>query len=135
VFRKAAHIGIAVRNLKEASRRFCDLFGTGESSRELVSSENVNVVMFEIGETKIELFESTNPSSSIAKFIEKRGEGIHHISFEVDDLEKELERLKRKGFQVVDGYPRIGADGLRVAFLHPKTTHGVLVELSQKTSE
>jgi methylmalonyl-CoA/ethylmalonyl-CoA epimerase len=135
VFKKVAHIGIAVKNLKEASQRFRDLFGARGSPGESVSSENVNVAMFEIGGTRVELVESRDSSSAIAKFIEKRGEGIHHISFEVDHLEKELGRLKKKGFELLEGYPRLGADGLRVAFLHPKTTNGVLVELSQKTSE
>jgi methylmalonyl-CoA epimerase len=135
VFKKVAHVGIAAKNLKEASQRFRDLLDAEESPGQPVSSENVNVAMFEIGGTKVELIESRGPSSAIAKFIEKKGEGIHHISFEVDDLEKELVRLGRKGFQVVDGYPRVGAEGFRVAFLHPKTTNGVLVELSQKNTE
>lgn len=132
MFKKVAHIGIAVKNLKEASRRFRDLLGARESHAESFSSENVNVAMFEMGGTKIELVESRDASSAIAGFMEKRGEGIHHLCFEVDHLEKELARLRRKGFQVLEGYPRVGADGFRVAFLHPKTTNGVLVELSQK---
>jgi methylmalonyl-CoA/ethylmalonyl-CoA epimerase len=89
--------------------------------------------MFEIGETKVELVQSTDQSSAIARFIEKRGEGVHHVCFLVDDLEKELARLKGTGFEVLEGYPRAGADGCRVAFLHPKTTNGVLVELSEKS--
>jgi methylmalonyl-CoA/ethylmalonyl-CoA epimerase len=134
VFKKLAHVGIAVKNLKEASRRFRDLLDTKESASQSVSSENVNVAVFDIGGTKVELVESRDSSSAISKFIEKRGEGVHHLSFEVDNLEKELARLREKGFQVLDGYPRLGAEGCRVAFLHPKTTNGVLVELSQKTS-
>ena len=88
--------------------------------------------MFEIGDTKIELVEANDPKSAIARFIKKRGEGTHHVSFEVDNLDHELKRLKGKGFEILAGYPRNGADGYRVAFLHPKMTHGVLVELSQK---
>lgn len=132
MFKKVAHVGIAVRNLKKASQRFRELLDAKESPGQSVSSENVSVVMFDIGGTKVELIESRDPSSAIAKFIEKKGEGIHHISFEVDKLEKELARLRGKGFQVLQGYPRLGADGFRVAFLHPKTTNGVLIELSQK---
>lgn len=134
MFKRIARVGIAVKNLKEASRRFRDLLDVKELPGQSISSENVDVAMFEIGGMKVELIESRGPSSAIAKFIEKKGEGIHHISFEVDDLEKELERLGGKGFQVVDGYPRVGAEGFRVAFLHPKTTNGVLVELSQRRS-
>jgi methylmalonyl-CoA/ethylmalonyl-CoA epimerase len=132
MFKKVAHIGIAVKNLEEAAQRFRDLFGVVKSTAESVSSERVNTVMFEIGETKVELVEATDGSSAIARFIEKRGEGVHHISFLVDDLEKELARLRGKGFEVLEGYPRAGADGCRVAFLHPKTVNGVLVELSEK---
>ncbi|MGA9364493.1 MAG: methylmalonyl-CoA epimerase [Bacteroidota bacterium] len=132
MFKRIAHVGIAVKSLKEASQRFRDLLDAKESPSQSVSSENVNVAMFDIGGTKVELIESNDASSTIVKFIEKRGEGIHHISFEVDDLEKELARLRGKGFQVLEGYPRLGADGFQVAFLHPKTTNGVLIELSQK---
>jgi methylmalonyl-CoA/ethylmalonyl-CoA epimerase len=134
MFKKVAHIGIAVKNLEDASQLFRDLFGTKESSAESVSSERVNTVMFEIGETKVELVEATDESSAIARFIQKRGEGVHHISFLVDDLEKELVRLRAKGFEVLEGYPRAGVDGCRVAFLHPRTTNGVLIELSEKPS-
>jgi methylmalonyl-CoA/ethylmalonyl-CoA epimerase len=132
MFKKVAHIGIAVKDLRNASQRFRDLLGVKESGVESVSSERVNTLMFEIGETKVELIEATDGSSAIARFIEKRGEGVHHISFQVDNLETELTRLKGKGFEVLAGYPRAGADGRRVAFLHPKTTNGVLVELSEK---
>lgn len=135
MFKKVAHIGIAVKNLKEATEVFRDLFRTKESSVESVSSEGVNTASFTIGETRIELVESRDASSAIARFMEKRGEGIHHLCFEVDHLEKELARLRKKGFRVLEGYPRVGADGFRVAFLHPKTTNDVLVELNQKTTE
>jgi methylmalonyl-CoA/ethylmalonyl-CoA epimerase len=132
MFKKVAHIGIAVKNLEDATQRFRDLLGVKESRAESVSSERVNTLMFEIGETKVELVQATDRSSPIARFIEKRGEGVHHISFQVDNLETELARLRGKGFEVLEGYPRAGADGCRVAFLHPKTTNGILVELSEK---
>ena len=132
MIKKVTHVGLAVKNLAEASRRFQQLFGKGAARGESVASERVNVAIFDLGGTKVELTEATDPSSAVARFIEKRGEGVHHISFEVDNLENELARLKDEGFEVLQGYPKTGADGYRVAFLHPKTTHGVLVELSEK---
>lgn len=133
MFKRIAHVGIAVKNLKEASRRFRDLLDVKELPGQSISSENVDVAMFDIGGAKVELIESRDAASALSKFIEKRGEGIHHLSFEVDNLEKELARLREKGFQVLEGYPRPGADGFQVAFLHPRATYGVLIELSQKT--
>ena len=89
-------------------------------------------MFFRVGESGVELLEPTSPESPIAKFIEKRGEGVHHLSFEVDDIEQEIARLRSEGFQMVDQQPRPGADGYRIAFLHPKSTNGVLIEISQK---
>ncbi len=132
MFKRITHIGIAVKNLKDASQRFARLLGNDNVHEEAIPAEKVNVAMFQVGETKIELTEASDPSSAIARFIERRGEGIHHLSFEVEKLDQELERLKSGGFEVIEGYPRVGADGFRVAFLHPKTTHGVLIELSEK---
>jgi methylmalonyl-CoA/ethylmalonyl-CoA epimerase len=129
---KISHIAIAVKNLTQASETFRRIFGVAPSPAETVASEKVSVTMFKFGGAKIELAESTDPASAVARFIEKRGEGIHHISFEVERLDAELARLKEFGFTVLDGYPRIGAGGYRVAFLHPKTTHGVLIELSER---
>jgi methylmalonyl-CoA/ethylmalonyl-CoA epimerase len=103
-----------------------------EGHTEEVSEQKVRATFFKIGEGGIELLEPTSPDSTIAKFIEKRGEGVHHLSFEVDDIDAELARLKREGFQLIDEKPRIGADGYRIAFVHPKSTNGVLVEISER---
>ncbi len=132
MIKKITHVGLAVKNLLEASQRFQQLLGKGPARQETVASEKVNVAIFDLDGTKVELTEATDPSSAIARFIEKRGEGVHHISFEVDNIEKELDRLKKEGFEILQGYPKTGAEGYRVAFLHPKTTHGVLIELSEK---
>jgi len=132
VFNTIAHIGIAVRNLDESKRLFEELFGVGPEHEESVADQRVKTAMFRMGQTGIELLEGTAPESAITKFVEKRGEGIHHISFEVEDIVKELSRLKDGGFQLIDEQPRPGADNCLVAFLHPKSTNGVLIELSQK---
>ena len=133
MYRRITHIGVAVRDLKYSTELFSKLLGVKEDLTELVAEQEVNATFFKIGDGGIELLESTGPDSSIAKFIEKRGEGVHHLSFEVDNIENEIERLKKEGFTMVDDKPRVGADGYRVAFLHPKTTNGVLVEISEKT--
>ena len=132
MLRTVAHIGIAVRSLKESKRLFEQIFGVGPEHEELVADQGVNTAMFKMGESGIELLEGTTPESAISKFIQKRGEGIHHISFAVDDIGLELRRLKKAGFQLIDEHPRPGADNCLVAFLHPKSTNGVLIELSQK---
>jgi methylmalonyl-CoA/ethylmalonyl-CoA epimerase len=132
VLKTVAHIGIAVRNLKASKQIFEKLFGAGPEHEESVVDQKVNTAMFRMGESGIELLEGTSPESAISKFIEKRGEGIHHISFMVDDIVLELRQLKQAGFQLIDERPRPGADGCLVAFLHPKSTNGVLIELSQK---
>ena len=132
MYKRLTHIGIAVRNIKDSSSRFAKLFGMQEGHSEEVADQKVKATFFRIGEGGIELLEPTGPDSTIAKFIEKRGEGIHHLSFEVDDIEKEIARLKGEGFQMIDEKPRDGADGYRIAFLHPKSTNGILIEISQK---
>lgn len=132
MYKRLTHIGIAVNDLEKSSELFSKLFGMSEGHTEDVSDQKVKATFFKIGESGIELLEPTGPDSSIAKFIAKRGEGIHHLSFEVDDIEAEIQRLKKEGFQMIDEKPRVGADGYRVAFLHPKSTNGVLVEISQK---
>lgn len=128
-----AHIGIAVKDLEVSSKLFQALFGKPPDHAELLPDQKVNTAFFRMGETSVELTAPTDSDSPIAKFIEKRGEGIHHLSFVVADLEKELTRLRSEGFQLVDEKPRVGADGHAVAFLHPKSTNGVLIELCQRT--
>jgi len=129
---KVEHIGIAVKNLENSNELFSKLFGKPHYKIEAVESENVNTSFFQIGEAKIELLEATDANSAIAKFIEKRGEGIHHISFEVADIEAEITRLKNEGFTVLNDTPKNGADNKRIVFLHPKTTNGILVELCEE---
>jgi len=129
---KIEHLGIAVKNLEEANRTYEMLLGVPPYKSERVESEGVETSFFRCGESKIELLEATNEDSPIAKFIEKRGEGIHHIAFAVDDIKAEISRLKEKGFQVLNDEPKKGADNKWVAFLHPKSSHGVLVELCQE---
>jgi len=129
---KVEHIGIAVKNLENSNELFAKLFGKPHYKIEAVASENVNTSFFQIGETKIELLEATDANSAIAKFIEKRGEGIHHIAFEVADIESEITRLKNEGFTILNDTPKNGADNKRIVFLHPKTTNGILVELCEE---
>jgi methylmalonyl-CoA/ethylmalonyl-CoA epimerase len=132
MFRSIAHIGIAVKHLGESRELFRKLLNSAPDHEEEVADQKVSTVMFRVGGTSIELLAATQPDSPIARFIEKRGEGVHHISFVVDDIDAELKRLKQEGFQLIDERPREGADGYLVAFLHPKSTNGVLVEISQK---
>jgi methylmalonyl-CoA/ethylmalonyl-CoA epimerase len=125
------HIGIAVKNLDFSNDLFTKLLGTAPYKQEGVASEGVMTSFFQTGHTKIELLEATNPDSPIAKFIEKKGEGIHHIAFEVADILAEMERLKNEGFMLLNETPKHGADNKLVCFLHPKGTNSVLVELCQ----
>ena len=129
---KVEHIGIAVKNLETSNTLFSKLFGTAHYKVETVLSEGVNTSFFKIGDNKIELLEATKKDGPIAKFIEKKGEGIHHIAFSVDDIELEIKRLKKEGFVVLNDVPKPGADNKLVVFLHPKSTNGVLVELCQE---
>lgn len=130
--KKIEHIGIAVKDLDVANATYKALLGKEPYKAESVESEGVTTSFFETGESKIELLAATNPESPIAKFIEKRGEGIHHIAFAVDDIEAEINRLEKEGFQLLNTTPKAGADNKLVAFLHPKSSHGVLVELCQE---
>jgi methylmalonyl-CoA/ethylmalonyl-CoA epimerase len=127
--RKIEHIGIAVKDINAANEIFAALFDEEHYKLETVESEGVNTSFFQVGPNKIELLEGTTIDSPITKFIEKRGEGIHHIAFDVEDIEAEIARLKAKGFRVLNENPKEGADGKVVAFLHPKSSNGVLVEL------
>lgn len=129
--KKIEHIGIAVKNLDESNILFAKLLGKPHYKIEDVLSENVKTSFFKSGPNKIELLEATKADSPIAKFIEKKGEGIHHIAFAVEDIKAEIKRLKSEGFTVLNDTPKIGADNKLVAFLHPKTTNGVLIELCQ----
>lgn len=131
---KIEHIGIAVSNLETSNVLFEKLFGAPAYKQEEVTSEGVKTSFFKNGPNKIELLEATNPDSPIAKFIEKKGEGIHHIAFEVLDIIAEIERLKNEGFTILNETPKKGADNKLVAFLHPKGTNGVLIELCQEIS-
>jgi methylmalonyl-CoA/ethylmalonyl-CoA epimerase len=128
---KIEHIGIAVKNMEASNALFESLLGKGPYKTELVLSEGVKTSFFNTGPNKIELLEAQSEDSPIAKFIEKKGEGIHHIAFAVDDIEKEIERLKDLGFKFVQDTPKKGADQKRIVFLHPKSTNGVLIELCE----
>lgn len=130
--RKIEHIGIAVQDLEVSNLLFEKLFGAPAYKQEEVASEGVKTSFFMNGPNKIELLEATNPESPIAKFLEKKGEGIHHIAFDVEDIVSEIERLKSEGFTVLNETPKKGADNKLVAFLHPKGTNGVLIELCQE---
>lgn len=129
--KKIEHIGIAVKSIENANQIYTSLLGASPYKMEEVKSEGVKTSFFKIGNNKIELLEAINPDSPIAKFIEKRGEGVHHIAFAVDDIQSEIVRLKNEGFIVLNETPKKGADNKLVVFLHPKSTAGVLVELCQ----
>ncbi len=130
--KKIEHIGIAVKDLDAGNEVYKRLLGKSHYKIEEVKSENVKTSFFKVGPNKIELLEATDPSSPIAKFIEKRGEGIHHIAYAVKDIRKEMKRLEREGFILLNKEPKRGADNKLVCFVHPKTANGVLVELCQE---
>ena len=132
---KIEHIGIAVKDLEASNALFASLFGVDHYKVEEVVSEGVKTSFFKAGPNKIELLEATNPESPIAKFIEKKGEGVHHIAFAVTDIVSEIARLKSEGFIVLNETPKKGADNKLVAFLHPKSNNGVLIELCQEIDE
>lgn len=129
---KIEHIGIAVKDIKSSNELFTKLFGKTPYKLEAVESEGVSTSFFMMGESKIELLEATKADSAIAKFIEKKGEGIHHIAFEVEDIYAEMERLQKEGFTLLATEPKRGADNKLIVFLHPKSSNGVLVELCQE---
>jgi methylmalonyl-CoA/ethylmalonyl-CoA epimerase len=128
---RVEHIGIAVKDLESGNELYARLLGVPHYKIEAVASEHVNTSFFLAGATKIELLEATDPTSPIARFIEKRGEGIHHVAFEVDDIVAEMERLRQEGFILLNEAPKKGADNKLVCFVHPKSANGVLVELCQ----
>ena len=129
---KLEHIGIAVKNMEEANKLFSRLLGRESYKLEEVPSEGVTTSFFEVGGVKIELLEATNENSPIARFIEKRGEGIHHLAFEVTDIKESLKKYRDNGFELVNAEPKKGADNKLIFFLHPKSTNGVLIELCQE---
>jgi methylmalonyl-CoA/ethylmalonyl-CoA epimerase len=129
---KVDHIGIAVNSIDEAKKLYCDLLGLNHAGNETVAEQKVTTAFFPVGDTEVELLESTAPDGPVAKYIEKKGEGVQHIAFRVDNIEEALAELKAKGVKLIDEKPRIGAGGGKIAFLHPKSTYGVLVELCQR---
>jgi methylmalonyl-CoA/ethylmalonyl-CoA epimerase len=129
---KLEHIGIAVKNLDEANQLFAKLLGKAHYKIEEVANEGVRTSFFEVGGVKIELLEATQANSPVAKFIEKRGEGIHHLAFEVADLKESIQSYSEKGFRLLNEQPKPGADNKQIAFMHPKGTNGVLVELCEE---
>jgi methylmalonyl-CoA/ethylmalonyl-CoA epimerase len=129
---KIEHLGIAVRDLQESIPLFEQLLNTPCYKTEQVASENVSTAFFQLAESKIELLEATSAESPIARFIDKKGAGIHHIAFEVENIEAEMKRLAALGFELLSSAPKAGADNKLICFLHPKTTNGVLIELCQE---
>ncbi len=128
---RIAHIGIAVKNLNTAKELYKKLFQSDPSEEEVVEEQKVKVIKFKVGESTIELLEGTSKDSPISKFIAKRGEGIHHIAFESDGIENELQRLDNEGFELINKEPQIGADNLQIAFIKPSSTGSVLTEICQ----
>lgn len=135
IMEKLEHIGIAVKDLTKANELFARLLGRAHYKIEEVESEGVRTSFFELNGVKIELLEATNENSPIAKFIEKRGEGIHHLAFEVKDIKDSIGRYRAEGFEPIKPEPKKGADNKMISFLHPKTTQGVLVELCQEIKD
>ncbi len=131
---KLEHIGIAVKNLSESTQLFAKLLGKAHYKMEEVTSEGVRTSFFELGGVKIELLEATNAHSPIAKFIEKRGEGLHHLAFEVNNIKESIQAYSAKGFSLLNDQPKPGADNKQIVFMHPKSTNGVLVELCEEMS-
>lgn len=129
---KIEHLGIAVKDIEKSNELFSKLLNTNPYKQEEVTSENVITSFFKVGESKIELLQATSQESAIHKFIEKKGEGIHHIAYDVTDIYAEIKRLKAEGFQMIHEEPKDGADNKLIAFLHPKSTNGVLIEICQE---
>lgn len=135
MLKKVDHIGIAVNNIEESLSFYRDQLGLQLGGIEEVPEQKVKVAFMQLGESRIELLQSTDPQGPVAKFIEKRGQGIQHIAIGVDDIENELELMRSKGVQLIDQQPRIGAGGAKIAFMHPKSSSGVLLELCQREIE
>lgn len=131
---KIDHIGIAVKSIEEARKLYEKVLGLTYEGSETVAEQKVTTAFFPVGDSEVELLESTDPEGPVAKFIEKRGEGIQHIAFQVENIEQALEELKQMGVKLIDEKPRIGAGGAKIAFLHPKSTFGVLVELCERSA-
>jgi methylmalonyl-CoA/ethylmalonyl-CoA epimerase len=129
---KIDHLGIAVKSIDEGKNFWTDALGLEFEGSETVAEQKVTTAFFPVGESEIELLESTAPDGPVANYIEKKGEGIQHVAFRVDNLEAALSELKKKGIRLIDEKPRLGAGGARIAFLHPKSTNGVLVELCER---
>ncbi|SHI07578.1 methylmalonyl-CoA epimerase [Sporanaerobacter acetigenes] len=129
---KVDHIGIAVKNLDEALKFYEDVLGLKCAGSEVVEEQKVKVAFLPIGDTEVELLESTEEDGPIAKYVEKKGEGIQHIAYRVANIEEAIEEMKSKGIRMIDEKPRYGAGGAKIAFLHPKSTHGVLIELCER---
>ncbi|WP_130808071.1 methylmalonyl-CoA epimerase [Senegalia massiliensis] len=129
---KVDHIGIAVKDLEETLKFYTDVLGMDLQGTETVEEQKVKVAFLPIGDTEMELLESTDKDGPIAKYIEKKGQGVQHIAYRVDNIEKAIEEMKEKGIRMIDEKPRYGAGGAKIAFLHPKSTHGVLIELCQR---
>ena len=129
---KIDHLGIAVKSIDEGKNFWTDVLGLEFEGSETVAEQKVTTAFFPVGESEVELLESTAPDGPIAKYIEKKGEGIQHVAFRVENIEVALSELKEKGIRLIDERPRIGAGGVKIAFLHPKATNGVLVELCQR---
>lgn len=129
---KLDHIGIAVKSIDETKKLYSDILGLLHAGSETVEEQKVTTAFFPIGDTEIELLESTAPDGPIAKYLDKKGEGVQHLAFRVDNIEAALEELKAKGIKLIDEKPRMGAGGAKIAFLHPKSTYGVLVEISER---
>ena len=132
MIKKINHIGVAVKDLNEAINFYEKNLGLEIEGKEEIKEQKVKAAFIPLGESRIELLQSTDPNGPIAKFIEKRGEGIHHIALEVERMEESLQKLKKRGVQLIDEKPRIGAHGMKIAFLHPRSTKGVLLELCEK---
>ncbi len=129
MLQKIHHLGYAVEDLEAASRLYRERFGARLEEPEMVADQGVNAAMFQVGESRIELLEPTGPDTPVGKFLAKRGEGLHHVAFQVEDIEATLGELGRDGVELIDEEPRVGAGGTRMAFVHPRSVHGVLTEL------
>ena len=130
--KKVDHIGIAVKNLEETLKFYQEVMGMDLAGTEIVEEQHVRVAFLPIGDTEIELLESTDPEGPIARYIDKKGEGVQHIAYKVEDIEVAIAEMKAKGVRMIDEKPRYGAGGAKIAFCHPKSTNGVLVELTQR---